>query len=857
MRCLTTTYYLMFAASLMVSSSVGAVEPEERWDLRLENFFSAGTKPLWLYGRLRDGEWIAVAGSSRDDSRGHNKKSYNRSWYCCDLSAAPLKEGKLKGKVIVHVTPDLWVPLDHKSYTFVLDIDAKVVGEYQLAGDWKLVEVNTKDPTANFGKSGKLTGSGRASSPKPQPDPVTYRMNLQGALVGGDPKYGGRCMVLQLGFDQGELASATFAGLSQKWQVYSRKPFPLENCTTTIDGDGITASVSIPTMTLDMVPAIYHFEIQGRFLETYLLGTYRLTVEVDGKNDIAIDGSFDGNVENRIIRMEERDDRPWYADVRGFEAPLAGEHPRLLFRERDVPALRKKAQTPEGKAILARLRATLNGGNGESMTTSFCESTAAYQHNNKKTPLPLGTYTMGHAAGFGLLYQLTGDKKYADFGRQCFDKALSGVRDRDDRYSFQNPGGALRAGPSIGWYAVGYDLCYDGWDAKSRERFGRAIAEYEQGDKKVYDLEALARGTMPPASNHFGMQIGGASLALLAIEGESFVDQKEIDTLLKIAEASVVRNVSEGFGDGGFFAEGDGTGSMASQISYLTAVLAWRNAAGKDFVNVDRPNVRMTTLKWCYQTVVRDGHPDFWPIRGAYGHNVWSRQGVSGAGYYGIGLGGVTKQQQAAMKWCYTNFLLNVDTEAGGPYDTVSPYPHHAVCAFVNWPTDVREQSPEKVLPHAYRDSKCGFYCWRNRWQDGNDTVITALTNRTAGYMTSKPDRQFSLNTNGKHLRWGTLSEGATTHWATSPMAQTSSLTMADGSCHGVDFSGASGADVMLVTTSSAEGQKVKVGGKTLTFYFPTADKPPLVTATGNTATVGEQRVSISDGNLDFSHKGR
>ena len=40
-----------------------------------------------------------------------------------------------------------------------------------------------------------------------------------------------------------------------------------------------------------------------------------------------------------------------------------------------------------------------------------------------------GAYKISHAAGYGLLYQLTGDEKYAEFGKQCFEKALAGVRD--------------------------------------------------------------------------------------------------------------------------------------------------------------------------------------------------------------------------------------------------------------------------------------------------------------------------------------------------------------------------------------------------------------------------------------------
>ena len=147
---------------------------------------------------------------------------------------------------------------------------------------------------------------------------------------------------------------------------------------------------------------------------------------------------------------------PWSVGVKNFEPPKPGEHPRLLFRRGDLPALRKKARTPEGKAIIKRLRVLLDGKAGQTMTTLF--------RSQDKTPDGPGVYTIGHAAGYGLLYQLTGDRKYAEFGRQCFEKALGGTPDRDGRYGFRKPGGPLRAGPSVGWYAVGYDLCYDGWE---------------------------------------------------------------------------------------------------------------------------------------------------------------------------------------------------------------------------------------------------------------------------------------------------------------------------------------------------------------------------------------------------------
>jgi len=571
------------------------------------------------------------------------------------------------------------------------------------------------------------------------------------------------------------------------------------------------------------------------------------------------------------------DARPWYVRAKDFESPKGGEHPRLLFRRRDLAALSQKARTPEGKAILKRLRFLLDGKDGETMTTVFRPARGASADGgskNKVSDVP-GIYTIGHAAGYGLLYQLTGDRKYAKFGRRCFEKALEGVPDRDIRYGFRTPGGPLRAGPSVRWYAVGYDLCYDGWDEATREKYGRAIEQYSEDstnarEKIRSDLELLARGGRyldagfrrtrgtPPGSNHFGMQVGGASLALLAISGEEWTDQKRIDKLLAVAERSMIRNLTEGFGDGGFFAEGDGTGSMSSQIAYLSAVQAWKNAAGKDFINAERPNLRMLTRKWIYQTVVRGGKPDFWPVRGSYRGNAWARAGLSGAGYFAIGMGAVPQEHRAAMKWYYDRFLAASDA-ADHPCDTASRYPHLAVCAFVNWPTGTEARNPAEVLPLCYRDSRWGFYVWRNRWQDANDTVISVLLKRTegyGGYLYSAPDRSLHLNTMGRHIRWGRSAVGPAKHWRASPDGRSSSLTLADGTCIAVDFTGTSGADVMLVTTAKATGTAVKVDGKDLTFYFPTAQDPPAVTIEGNAAVVGRRRVTIEDGNLVLAVKG-
>jgi hypothetical protein len=537
----------------------------------------------------------------------------------------------------------------------------------------------------------------------------------------------------------------------------------------------------------------------------------------------------------------------WSAPVQGFKPLEPGEHPRLLFRKADVPALRQRAATPEGKLIIARLRATLNGKDGETMPTEYNKIGSAYAGN---ADLPFGSYSMSHAAGYGLLYQLTGDKKYAEMGKQCFEKAFEGIRDRDGqgRYSFRNPGGALRAGPSLGWYALGYDLCYDGWDADFRVKVAKEISEYNKGKKDV-SLEDLARGVRQfPACNHWGMIVGGGGMACLAITGDPGVDQKKIDSLLKANAMCMVQNMTVGFGDGGFFPEGDGTGSMASHIIFLTALQGWKTAMGKDFVS-PKPNAQWLALKWMFLTIPSGDMgkiADSFPKRGDYPQNIWGRTGLSGAGYFCIPFGILSDDQKAAQLWYYNKWLKAWDDNNNTPFDTPSPYPHYGVLSFVNWPMGMAEKDPDDVVPHAYRDTKWGFYAWRNRWQDADDTVISILTKTAKGNMQSAGEKTLTVWSQGKRMTWGGITSGFKGDYAPAKNGSTV-LTCGDGSCLAIDFSGASGADAMLVMTGPGAPAKdtVTAGGVKFSFLFLTKGAAPTPKAEGDRVIVGGQIVSF------------
>ena len=106
--------------------------------------------------------------------------------------------------------------------------------------------------------------------------------------------------------------------------------------------------------------------------------------------------------------------------VPGHQAVRSGEHPRLLFRKSYLSVIKRRAKTPEGKPILAQLKKALGGG--EAMPEHVSTVRIPY---HETANLPMGGFSISHAAGFGMLYQLTGEQEYADLGRSIVTELIS------------------------------------------------------------------------------------------------------------------------------------------------------------------------------------------------------------------------------------------------------------------------------------------------------------------------------------------------------------------------------------------------------------------------------------------------
>ncbi len=567
----------------------------------------------------------------------------------------------------------------------------------------------------------------------------------------------------------------------------------------------------------------------------------------------------------------------WPADVPGFKPPAPGEHPRLLFRVSDLPAIRARAETPEGKAILARIRHLL-GNNGESYTTVKSPATKGYMLGERKvmTRYEPGCLTVGHAAGYGLLYQVTGDKKYAEFGLKAFEDYLKGVRDRDDRYSFMGPNGELRTGASWGATALGYDLCSPGWSEADRKRIAAAFLTARLEGGKDGLEKTVTKPKYGPEKNHTGGIISSA-VAAAAIMGDPGADSAPIAaTWLPANYKHTVAMFTKGFGDGGFYAEGHGASHVSSNTMLCTWLKVAKVACGKDFIT-PRPNAQWMTLRWAFEIIPIDGVPQYPHRSGAgesYGTEIMERNGMSHGGQFAEGFGAVDAKYVPALLWVYQNFVEPGEHDPrawkGVPDPTVYLpkgeksydsfiYPHKAVQAFVNWPIGVKPENPQTVLPRVMRDSVFGYYGVRSGWKDADDCLVTALLGigPKADYRcTEFPVIVWGF---GKKMRLGQFTAKSAGDWK--PKADGSGMVLSvEGKTLAVDVSGAAGCPMVIVTAGidgSGDGSvmrstTVEAGGMKLTVHTLAKGTHPEVKASGSSVTVGGQTISVAGGTVAF-----
>lgn len=564
---------------------------------------------------------------------------------------------------------------------------------------------------------------------------------------------------------------------------------------------------------------------------------YEIELHREGNS---LSGTFTGTYEGRQVEGKATGhiaEKPWPSPVEGRRPAAPGEHPRLLFRKDDLPALRERAATPEGKAMLEQLRRLLG--------------------STEQVPGPgqaIGSYTNWHGTGYGLLYQLTGEQKYADLAREAVEMAMGGVPDRDRRYGFARPGGKLRAGSSYSAVALAYDLCYEAWDEDFRIKVAQAIQEKVFSSTGQGDLAFnTGGGQHSPRSNHYAAWNGGAGMAILAITGDPGTDPEIIDRANRLFRQRVRRALWDGYGDRAYFFEGHHCGRLSSNTGLFEYLSALRTAAGEDWIaNYEAAHWLLT--KWVYELNRSGGRLENLQ-RGMYAANSFGRTGHSTGGDFSQGFAIAPREHIPAILWIYHNI---VEPGEQNTYDSLV-WPHRGVHAFVHWPTDVEPKNPAEVLPTTLHDRIAEYFIFRSGWTAEGDIIVTLVGGER------RPFAKANVLLLGRGIR--TEFPG---RWIDLREAEL----LSDGRTHavvggdhpfGVDFSGASGAELLIVAAGvdgrardrssgdhATRTTTVTVGDQSFTVLTLHKGEAPEVRADGRRLRVGGQTVSLRDGRIVF-----
>jgi hypothetical protein len=299
--------------------------------------------------------------------------------------------------------------------------------------------------------------SGMVAQAKPAgPMPVYYRVVLDRGVTYPERPEDARDLMLDL--EQiGDQWGAVY-GVARNYNMPFHKGAVSD---AKVSGDTITLKIGMDIQSDKWIPG-------GQ-------GVYEIALkrQADGKWTGPFTGKF------KDIPVKGQATATTYAPQRASDfLPIAPqEHPRLLFRKHELEKLRAKAKTPFGQAAMKKLEAN------------------------------------GTPASFGLLYQLTGDKQWAEKAVTEAEEYLAGRKPPGDPFVPKRPlWGQLEQ------LALVYDLCYDALPSDFKSRYRAWIADL--AFQLYFATEALGVTNWHVVSNHVANVYAGVLMAALALFDE-------------------------------------------------------------------------------------------------------------------------------------------------------------------------------------------------------------------------------------------------------------------------------------------------------------------------------------------------
>jgi hypothetical protein len=363
----------------------------------------------------------------------------------------------------------------------------------------------------------------------------------------------------------------------------------------------------------------------------------------------------------------------WTEPPAGFKKLEPGEHPRLIFRKSDLPVIKQRLETPEGKAIMARFLEQLPKQHAD---------------NSKNQPF--------FPAGYGLAYQLTGDKTHADKAKEILADML-------------NLGGAqdIHYAPIAQSMAVTLDFCYDAWDAKFRQT---VMDNLYQRMMNLETLTGMGGASLNPWHNHEAIRACGAGVPAICLLGEKSGSGKEYQGLERIVHVNArsIRRFFQTYGNSntGWGMEGAFYKRMTWNSGPGNMIQAYKAAFGGDMM-AGVPGQWCMLGEWMWQAPAENIAPAF---------DLGDHQS---AGLWPMGMLTVPDSMKAGARWLYDHAFGLQGNKTFGIH-----WAYHAGYVLMNYPFDVAPKPPAESLPWVAPDPDGGHWLFRKPWQGANDTLI-------------------------------------------------------------------------------------------------------------------------------------
>ncbi len=366
--------------------------------------------------------------------------------------------------------------------------------------------------------------------------------------------------------------------------------------------------------------------------------------------------------------------------VKDFSAPGAGEHPRLIVRKGvNLQAVRDQARTEWGQKVVERLDQALR-----------LLDLLAIRGRNREVIKEAGFKAAGYASRYLLTGQAADAAQAAEICiSQVVNYPMAGRLETADRAS------------RLQGVALAYDMAHDGWSGAQRKQIRAFLRkEAETLIEKVGGLQA-DRKRQP---DHI-CAIASAGMAEMAILGDDPDDRKGPGRIDAITRA-VCEYIASNLGPDGFDANGESERQVALASGILPYAYALKHTRGKDLTGLDPVANALTPM--VYQTVPGVGMALTGQRTAAY-----DRTGI-----FAMATPLTPQARKPGIAWLFQ--------QVGGEKYLGVVRPHQGLFMLVSGMEKIEPAAPSdpEAWPTTFHSAKANMAGLRSRWKDREDILV-------------------------------------------------------------------------------------------------------------------------------------